>query len=153
GLGRPRGRPRRVRRRRRALGRLQGRRRPPRRLRRRGDRDDVMSAALVPETPAVEAGTARRTAARGRICRRDWSFGKTLLAVALMAGAVLAARDAWADIIHIARRDEEQSHVFLVPVVVAWLLWVRRERLRSYEPSARWVGPALIAVGWAMNWI
>jgi exosortase len=68
-----------------------------------------------------------------------------------MAIGVWATRDAWADIVQIAWHDDEQSHILLVTVVAAWLLWVRRERLRHYVPSATWVGPALVAAGWLLN--
>jgi exosortase len=70
------------------------------------------------------------------------------VAAALTALAVFVTRDAWADIGRIAWRDEEQSQVFLVPLVAAWLYWVRRRRLRTYVPSGLWAGPAMVAAGW-----
>ena len=54
----------------------------------------------------------------------------------LSALAVLATFDAWRDMFHIAVRDEEASHAFLVPLVVGWLVWVRRRRLYH----CRWRG-------------
>lgn len=68
-----------------------------------------------------------------------------------MAAGVFVTRDAWADIVHLARVDAEQSHVFLVPFVAGWLFWVRRERLRRYAPSVHWAGPLTVAAGWALN--
>lgn len=73
----------------------------------------------------------------------------------LIAGLVfalvgmLAASDAWLDILRIARRDEESSHVFLVPIVAAYLVWVRWKRLRHLSPAGAWLGPAMVALGWA----
>lgn len=84
-------------------------------------------------------------------CRNGWTFGHAALAITLMAAAVLATRDAWSDILGIAMGDGESSHIFLVPVVAAWLLWVRRERLRGYTQQATGLGPAVVVVGWVLN--
>jgi exosortase len=76
--------------------------------------------------------------------RRHWA------ATALLAGAAVAATwGTWVDIATLALKDEEQSHLLLVPLVAAWLVWVRRERLRRFRPSATWVGPLAVASGWA----
>ena len=80
--------------------------------------------------------------------RNGWTPGHALGAVAMAAAGAAVTRDAWADIFYIARRDEESRHIFLVPVVVAWLLWVRRQRIRSCVPRAMFIGPAVAAVGW-----
>jgi exosortase len=87
-------------------------------------------------------GEAAQTRARWR-----WSPLDLAVAALLMAAGAWATRDAWADMIHLALIDEEQSHALLVPLVAAWLFWARRERLRSYVPTHRWAGPACIALG------
>lgn len=75
-----------------------------------------------------------------------------LLGVLLLCGAGIAATwSAWEDIFWLATRDEEQSHVLLVPLVVAWLVWVRRGRLRRCPREGRWIGPALVAAGWLLH--
>lgn len=84
-------------------------------------------------------------------CRRGWTARDLVLAFALVALAVYATWGAWWDIYDIAARDEEHSHAFLVPVVAAWLLWVRRERLRGYAPTGTWLGPVVVAIGWAVH--
>jgi exosortase len=101
-------------------------------------------------TPATPS--ARR--ATGASVRRRCGLGPSqlLLAAALVTGAVAATWDAWSDMYHLGTEDPEQSHVLLVPVVAAWLVWVRRERLRRFEPTASWVGPAVVALGWFLNW-
>jgi exosortase len=74
----------------------------------------------------------------------------------LIAGAILAllgmlvAGDAWRDIFRIAQRDEESSHIFLVPIVAAYLAWVRRKRLRHIDRARVWIGPAIVALGWLL---
>src|SRR5262245_44394127 len=84
-------------------------------------------------------------------CRRGWTWPQLLIAVGLMAAGVYVTLPAWRDLVDVAISDEEQSHALLVPVVAAWLLWVRRERLRRYVPRATWVGPAVVAAGWLLH--
>lgn len=83
------------------------------------------------------------------IDRGAWKFTDGVLLAALPALAVAAMWRTWADIVNVALRDEEQSHVLLAPIVVAWLLWTRRERLRMVRPRWSFAGPAVIALGWA----
>jgi exosortase len=92
----------------------------------------------------------RDAAAAPRRPRRRWTHWHTAAALAMSALAVLATRDVWADVVSIVGRDDEQSHVLLVPIVAAWLAWVRRERLRHYEPASTWAGPAIAAAGAVM---
>jgi exosortase len=84
-------------------------------------------------------------------CRRGWTWREIATASVLVVVAVFATWDAWWDICDIAARDEEHSHAFLVPVVAAYLLWVRRERLRGYTPTGTWLGPLMVAAGWAIH--
>ena len=58
---------------------------------------------------------------------------------------------AWANIYHIASKDEESSHVFLVPVVALWMLWARRVRFRYCKPTGTILGPILVGFGWAIS--
>lgn len=69
------------------------------------------------------------------------------LAALLPALGVLATLDAWRDIVHIAYRDEEANHIFLIPLVVAWLVWVRRRRLAHCRLKGTLVGSAMLAMG------
>lgn len=79
---------------------------------------------------------------------RGWSGWQIVAAVILALLGVLATFEAWRDILHIAVRDEESSHIFLVPLVVAWLVWVRRGRWRQCQPVGTLIGPLLVAIGW-----
>ena len=76
-----------------------------------------------------------------------WRPAHVAVALSLMACALFAAWDAWTDIYLIAGKDEEASHIFLVPLVVAWLVFARKERLRSMIPGGHWWGLATIALG------
>jgi exosortase len=76
----------------------------------------------------------------------------TMVHVALAAfmGAlgICATFDAWQDIFQFAYHDEEYSHIFIVPLVAIFLVWVRRMRLRHCKPSGRFIGPVIVAIGW-----
>ncbi len=76
------------------------------------------------------------------------------LAAALSVAAlgVAATFGAWKDIYTIAKNDEEYSHIFLVPIVAIWMIWVRRMRFRHCKPSATIVGPLIVAIGWYAGW-
>lgn len=85
------------------------------------------------------------------VARHGWTLAHAVLAVVLVVLGVLATLAPWSDILHIARIDEEASHIFLVPLVVAWLVWVRRGRFRLCQPRRTWIGPPLVLVGWAIS--
>jgi len=53
----------------------------------------------------------------------------------------------WREMFLFAYKSEEQSHIFLAPVIVVWLFWIRRHRLRRLHPQRSLIGPALIATG------
>jgi exosortase len=99
----------------------------------------------------ISKSVLSRVCAKSTWCRKGWTFHHVVAAAALVALAVLALWDTWSDIYSIAMNDEESSHLFLVPFVAAWLLWIRRERLRNYVPASTWVGPVTVAFGWALN--
>lgn len=88
---------------------------------------------------------------RRRRCDAGTWDGLRLATLALLIlPSVLLSFDAWADLLYLAWRDEESSHAFLVPVVAAWLVWVRRGRLRYCPPRTSWVGPAIVFAGWML---
>jgi exosortase len=80
-----------------------------------------------------------------------WTGGRVLLGAMLLAFGIFAARGAWDDIINIASRDEESSHLWLVPFLALWLLWLRRTQLLAVPPASGVLGPVLVAVGWAVS--
>lgn len=103
------------------------------------------------EAHAHAASTpARRT--RRLAARHGWTPLHAVLAFVLVGLGAWATFTAWADIFHIARIDEEASHIFLVPLVVAWLVWVRRGRFRLCQRRGMWIGPVLVLAGWWISW-
>lgn len=77
-----------------------------------------------------------------------WTRSRLLIGLTLVTSGVLVTIDQWTDIFQIAVRDEESSHIFLVPVVAVWLIWCRRDQLRDLNPIWSIAGPFLIAAGW-----
>lgn len=72
---------------------------------------------------------------------------RVILSSLLMVCAAIACRDVWLDIIHIVRKDEEASHILLVPLVFARIVWVRRGNLKGVELGPSLWGPAIILAG------
>jgi exosortase len=104
------------------------------------------------ELQAVSPPRTRRRSSRlvpRAWLQNGWNRWHPVLLVLLSILGVLATLDAWQDIWAIAMKDEESSHIFLVPIVTAWLIWVRRGRFRRCRPGGGWLGLALIAAGWA----
>jgi len=84
--------------------------------------------------------------------RRIWRFRDYALLALLALVAIWAHRQPLADIIRIGVRDEEQSHIFLAPIVALWLLWLRRSRLRYVALRPNLIGPLIVAAGWLASW-
>lgn len=86
---------------------------------------------------------------RGRVSFR-------LRDIALLSGMLALGcwllRQPLVDMLAIGLRDEEQSHIFLAPIVAAMLLWLRRSRLSLLSYSPNLLGPAVVCVGWLISW-
>jgi exosortase len=83
-----------------------------------------------------------------RLANFGWSPYHAVAALAMGVLGALVVRVALRDIYDIAIGDEESSHIFLVPIVSAWMFVARRVRLRLCRPHGTWVGPMLVAIGW-----
>ena len=55
------------------------------------------------------------------MARSGWSGWHVLGLLLLVEAGFVVTADAWSDIFRIAARDEEASHIFLVPLVASWL--------------------------------
>lgn len=86
-----------------------------------------------------------------RLTNYGWTLWHAVGAVLMALVGFYATQGAWRDIYTIASKDEEASHIFLVPVVAAWMIWVRRIRLRYCPPTGTIIGPALVAAGWVIS--
>lgn len=83
--------------------------------------------------------------------RYGWVWPLLAGCMTLCGFGLIVVQEAWLDIWRIANRSEEASHIFLVPVVAVWMVWVRRERLRHLQPTPSLIGPALIVAGWLIS--
>jgi len=83
--------------------------------------------------------------------RQGWNARDLVIAAVLMIGALAATWPAWADIANIAWVDIESWHIFLVPPIAAWLVWLRRERIRLCRPRDCWIGPLIAGLGLLMS--
>ena len=81
---------------------------------------------------------------RRRMVWNRWDVAAAL--GAMMVGFAVTA-DAWIDIFTIAWKDEEASHVLLVPFILPWLVWVRRGRLVRCRRVQPMIGPLVVAIG------
>jgi len=83
---------------------------------------------------------------------QGWSPLRIAGLLLLGAISVFATLDAWGDIAFLATRHEENSHILLVPVVAAWLAWVRKDAILAAVPKTSWLGPCMIGLGWGLSW-
>src|SRR6266567_8861779 len=66
-----------------------------------------------------------------------------LVALAAFSGALWELVTRWS-------YQEEYSHGFLIPLVVAWMLWARRDALHASIGRPSWSGPLLILLATLM---
>lgn len=85
-----------------------------------------------------------------RETRYGWGVQHVLLAACLLAAAIFAGLEQWKDILMIASKDEEASHIFLVIPIAVWLVWIRRIRFRRCPPKASWVGALMVVAGYVL---
>lgn len=76
-----------------------------------------------------------------------------LLALAAVLVALVAFGGALSELVHRWNTQEEYSHGFLIPVVTAWLLWMRRDALLASVGRPAWTGTALILLALLMHTI
>ena len=55
------------------------------------------------------------------------------------------------ELVHRWQVQEEYSYGFLIPVIVAWLLWSRRDAIAASVGQPSWLGPGLILIAAAMH--
>lgn len=84
--------------------------------------------------------------------RRPWSAQEYGILALVVGLAFWLVRTELGDILRVAQKDDEQSHILLAPVVAAWLLYLRRGRLKfvRYHPSL--LGLGMILLAWGMIW-
>ena len=105
---------------------------------------------LAPFAPPEPARRAVRIHPLLRLRIERWTYTHAAAAAGMAALGVLATLDAWRDILNIAWKDAEYSHVFLVPVVALWMVFARRLRIRHCKPIGTPLGVLVALGGWAV---
>ncbi|MFG0244510.1 MAG: exosortase/archaeosortase family protein [Phycisphaerales bacterium JB052] len=85
--------------------------------------------------------------------RYGWGSKHLIMLLVLVGAAVYAGLEQWRDILMIASKDEEASHIFLVIPIAVWLVWIRRVRFRRCPPRTSWLGVVMVFVGALLSWI
>jgi exosortase len=102
--------------------------------------------APEPTSPVTQKRDAfkryTRIATEGRL-----NFWRILGALLMVGLSVWLCWEAWAEIVTYGVVDLEYSHILLVPFVAAFLIYVRRKRLRHFGVRATWLGPMILLVG------
>lgn len=78
--------------------------------------------------------------------RSPWAAALVRLGLAWAALAALTAAD-WREMAHQWWDIDTYNHVLLVPVIVAWLIWLRRDEIGKVQPSGSLPGLAWLAGG------
>lgn len=85
--------------------------------------------------------------------RSGWTASRVSWLVVLLGLAVVAALPSWHNVLDLALRSDEYSHMLLVLPVFGLLLWQRRSRLAAVAPRYSLWGAALAVAGVAMDFI
>jgi exosortase D (VPLPA-CTERM-specific) len=75
---------------------------------------------------------------------RTRSLSKTFIIIAVLLLTVAVFSSALRELIARWYRQDEYSHGFLIPIVAAWMLWMRRDALRASVGHPSWCGPLVI---------
>jgi len=98
-----------------------------------------------------EAAALRRAAPLLSAVPAPWRRPLATLAAAALLLLVAFAQD-WADMADQWWNSSTYNHVVLVPPILGWLVWQRRDALARLEPSSWWPGLVLFA-GAAFLWV
>lgn len=77
----------------------------------------------------------------------SWRSALLRLTAAWFAQLLLTRRD-WADMADLWWNVSTYNHIVFVPVIVGWLVWIRRAELARIDPRGWW--PGLVALGAAL---
>ena len=83
---------------------------------------------------------------------RSWTLLDGSLLLLMVAVWAWMFRSPLLDIIDRASKDEEHSHILLVPLVIAWLVWVRRARITTLRVRPSLLGCLVVAAGCVASW-
>ena len=96
---------------------------------------------------AEDSATVPRHSPPPRVTSRD-----LYIAAGACLASILVTFDAWTDIFRLGSADEELSYVLLAPIVILWLVWIRRDALLQCRLRHGWVGIVILLFGWLTYW-
>ncbi|MEM9881637.1 MAG: exosortase/archaeosortase family protein [Planctomycetota bacterium] len=82
-----------------------------------------------------------------RLKKNGWTVWHLVSASVMLLAAGAVTWRGWAQIVELGLTRDVAGHVFLVPVIVAWLVWVRRKRMLYCRPSGAFPGLILACLG------
>lgn len=82
-----------------------------------------------------------------------WTIPRLVVLVLLLGAGLVAFGPALLDALGIGLHNQDQSHVLLSPIIVFWLVWLRRARLRHVRWQPHMLGPTLVLAGAVLHWI
>jgi exosortase D (VPLPA-CTERM-specific) len=84
-----------------------------------------------------------------RMVRSDAVHKSLFVCVLVLLGLAAFSGGLW-ELVNRWSRQEEYSHGFLIPIVVVWLLWARRDALIASIGQPSWTGPLLVLLATIM---
>lgn len=78
-----------------------------------------------------------------------WPAALTRLALAALALIAVTARE-WSEIFHQWWNIDTYHHILLVPVIIVWLVTLKRDMILAVKPGGWWPGVALVAAALAL---
>ncbi len=82
-----------------------------------------------------------------RMLKNGWTIWHLLSAAVMVLSAVAVTWRGWGQILELGLTRVMAGHVFLVPVVAVWLMWVRRKRVLVCRPSGSLPGLVIAGLG------
>ncbi|OBX20352.1 exosortase A [Erythrobacter sp. QSSC1-22B] len=79
----------------------------------------------------------------------EWRAALVRLSLAALALVALASRE-WGEMLDIWWNIDSYSHILLIPAIIAWLVWIRREDAAQVVPRGWWPGLAALAAALAL---
>src|SRR6476646_1780283 len=87
---------------------------------------------------------------RAGSARTNAIYASVLVIISILI-ALVAFSESLLELVRRWTVQEEYSHGFLIPAIVAWLLWSRREALFASIGPPSWAGPTLILLAAVMH--
>ena len=82
----------------------------------------------------------------------QWTARDGWMLAALLALSLFAFRGPWAELLNEISRREDNSYIFVAPLVALYLLWLRRSRFRFVRRRASLAGCGILVLAAGIAW-